>query len=205
MSRAYVIGVTGGIGSGKSTVCDVFARRHGIAVIDADQVAREVVLPGSDGLAAIVRTFGAEVLDGEGRLDRARLRAIVFADPAKRGALEAITHPAIRQRMREHVEAVTSPYCLLGIPLLAEGGKNPLIDRVLVVDCPEAVQLARVKARDNLTDAEVTAIMATQASREARLRIADDVILNDGDPAALAGRVDDLHAMYLSLAAAHPR
>lgn len=202
MKRAFVVGVTGGIGSGKSTVCNVFTARHGIPVIDADQVAREVVEPGTPGLAAIVAAFGAEVLGADGRLDRARLRAIVFADPARRTALEAITHPAIRQRMREQVAAVTTPYCLLGIPLLAEGGRHDLVDRVLVVDCPEALQVARVQARDNLTEAEVAAIMRTQATREARLRIADDVVLNDGDTAALAGRVDELHAMYLSLATA---
>lgn len=202
MKRAYVVGVTGGIGSGKSTVCRVFTDRHGIVVIDADQVAREVVEPGTPALAAIVAAFGAEVVGTDGRLDRARLRGIVFADPARRAELEAITHPAIRAGMRAHVEAVTGAYCMLGIPLLAEGGRNDLIDRVLVVDCPEALQVARVRARDHLTEAEVAAIMRTQASREARLRIADDVVVNDGDTASLAGRVDELHEMYLQLAAA---
>jgi dephospho-CoA kinase len=202
VKRAYVVGVTGGIGSGKSTVCRVFTDRHGIVVIDADQVAREVVEPGTPALAAIVAAFGAEVVGTDGRLDRARLRGIVFADPARRAELEAITHPAIRAGMRAHVEAVTGAYCMLGIPLLAEGGRNDLIDRVLVVDCPEALQVARVRARDHLTEAEVAAIMRTQASREARLRIADDVVVNDGDTASLAGRVDELHEMYLQLAAA---
>lgn len=202
MKRAYVVGVTGGIGSGKSTVCRVFTERHGIVVIDADQVAREVVEPGTPALAAIVACFGDEVLGSDGRLDRARLRGIVFADPARRTALEAITHPAIRAGMRDHVAAVTDAYCMLGIPLLAEGARNELIDRVLVVDCPEALQVARVRARDHLTEAEVAAIMRTQASREARLRIADDVVVNDGDTASLAGRVDELHNMYLQLAAA---
>ncbi len=202
MKRAYVVGVTGGIGSGKSTVCRVFTDRHGIVVIDADQVAREVVEPGTPALTAIVATFGAEVVGKDGRLDRARLRGIVFADPGRRGELEAITHPAIRAGMRAHVEAVTGAYCMLGIPLLAEGGRNDLIDRVLVVDCPEALQVERVRARDHLTEAEVAAIMRTQASREARLRIADDVVVNDGDTASLAGRVDELHKMYLQLAAA---
>ncbi|MBK8959154.1 MAG: dephospho-CoA kinase [Proteobacteria bacterium] len=202
VKRAYVVGVTGGIGSGKSTVCRVFTDRHGIVVIDADQVAREVVEPGTPALAAIVATFGAEVVGKDGRLDRARLRGIVFADPARRAELEAITHPAIRAGMRAHVEAVTGAYCMLGIPLLAEGGRNDLIDRVLVVDCPEALQVERVRARDHLTEAEVAAIMRTQASREARLRIADDVVVNDGDTASLAGRVDELHEMYLQLAAA---
>jgi len=202
VKRAYVVGVTGGIGSGKSTVCRVFTERHGIVVIDADQVAREVVEPGTPALAAIVAAFGQEVLGSDGRLDRARLRSIVFADPARRTELEAITHPAIRHGMRAHVAAVRDPYCLLGIPLLAEGGRHDLIDRVLVVDCPEALQVARVRERDHLTEAEVAAIMRTQASRETRLRIADDVVVNEGDTASLAGRVDELHEMYLQLAAA---
>ncbi len=202
MTRAYVVGVTGGIGSGKSTVCRLFTANHGVVVIDADQVAREVVEPGTPALAAIAASFGKEVLGDDGRLDRARLRGIVFADPARRAELEAITHPAIRSGMRAHVEALTGPYCLLGIPLLAEGGRNELIDRVLVVDCPAALQIERVRARDHLTEAEVAAIMRTQASREARLRIADDVVVNDGDTPSLAGRVDELHNMYLQLAAA---
>lgn len=202
MKRAYVVGVTGGIGAGKSTVCRVFTERHGIVVIDADQVAREVVEPGMPALAAIVASFGTAVLGADGRLDRARLRGIVFAEPARRTALEAITHPAIRQGMRDHVAAVGGPYCMLGIPLLAEGGRNELIDRVLVVDCPPALQIERVRARDHLTPAEVAAIMRTQASRELRLHIADDVLVNDGDTAALTGRVDELHDMYLQLAAA---
>ena len=202
MKRTYVVGVTGGIGAGKSTVCRVFTERHGIVVIDADEVAREVVEPGMPALEAIVATFGTAVVGADGRLDRAYLRGIVFAEPARRTALEAITHPAIRQGMRDHVAAVSGPYCMLGIPLLAEGGRHELIDRVLVVDCPEALQIERVRARDHLTAAEVAAIMRTQASREARLRIADDVVANDGDTAALTSRVDELHNMYLQLAAA---
>ena len=203
MRPPYVVAVTGGIGSGKSTVCRVFAERHGICVIDADVVAREVVEPGTPALAAIVAAFGRDVLASDGRLDRARLRSVVFANPARRTELESITHPAIRARMRSHVMAVEGAYCLLGIPLLAEGGHNDLVDRVLVVDCSESLQVARVRARDHLTEAEVAAIMRTQATREARLRIADDVIINEGDTAALAARVDELHTMYLQLAATH--
>ena len=203
MRRPYGVAVTGGVGSGKSTVCRVFNERHGVSVIDADLVAREVVEPGTAVLIAIVGAFGRDVLGNDGRLDRARLRGIVFADPARRAELEGITHPAIRARMREHVMAVDTAYCLLGIPLLAEGGRNSLIDRVLVVDCSEFLQVERVCARDHLTQAEVAAIMRTQASRAARLRIADDVIVNDGDTAALAARVDELHTMYLQLAATH--
>lgn len=200
MSRAYVVGVTGGIGSGKSTVCREFTARHDVTVIDADIVSREVVEPGTEGLAAIVSAFGTLVLDEAGRLDRARLRGIVFADAQRRRELEGILHPAIRRRMREHVEAVQGPYCLLGIPLLAEGGKHELIDRVLVVDCPEDLQIDRVQSRDHLTRDEVVAIMKTQATRDARLRIADDVIVNDGNVAALASRIDELHLQYVLLA-----
>lgn len=203
MKRPYVVAVTGGIGSGKSTVCRVFTERHGIHIIDADLVAREVVEPATPALFAIVAAFGPAILASDGRLDRARLRSVVFADPLRRTELESITHPAIRTRMREHVIAVDAAYCLLGIPLLAEGGHNELIDRVLVVDCPEALQIARVRARDRLTEAEVAAIMRTQVTREVRLRIADDVIVNEGNTTALAARVDELHIMYLQLAATH--
>lgn len=202
MKRPYVVAVTGGIGAGKTTVCKRFAARHGIRVIDADVVAREVVTPGEPALADIVAAFGSGVLDAGGALDRARMRAVVFADPARRQQLEAILHPRIRARMRAEIAAVDAPYCLVGIPLLAEGGRGDYIDRILVVDCPEALQTARVAARDHLTEAEVAAIMRTQATRDERLRLADDVVLNDGDAAALDARVDALHAHYLELAAA---
>ncbi|MGR8921381.1 MAG: dephospho-CoA kinase [Gammaproteobacteria bacterium] len=196
----YVVGVTGGIGSGKTTVCDLFTARHAVPVVDADVVAREVVEPGTAGLAEIVRHFGHEVLDDDGRLDRRRLKRIVFADGAQREQLEAILHPRIRDRMTALLAAVTTPYGLLCVPLLAEGGRRELMRRVLVVDCPEAVQIARVRARDDLTADEVAAIMRTQASREQRLAIADDVIVNDGDTAALELEVDTLHERYLALA-----
>ena len=201
MNRALVVGVTGGIGSGKSTVCRQFTERHGIAVIDADVVARAVVEPGEPALAAIIQAFGAGVLDDSGELDRARLRSIIFADDRRRRELEAILHPAIRQRMRAQVATVAGAYCLLGIPLLAEGGRHDLIDRVLAVDCPEVVQIERVRARDHLTEPEVIAIMRTQATRAGRLRIADEIITNDGDVTSLADRVDELHELYTNLAA----
>jgi len=202
VKRPFVVAVTGGIGAGKSTVCALFHSRHAIPTIDADQVAREVVAPGAPSLAQVVAVFGPQVLAADGTLDRAVVRGIVFADDSRRRELESIIHPAIRARMRELLDAVTAPYCLLGIPLLVEGGgRHELVDRVLVVDCPTAAQVERVRARDHLTDAEVAAIMRTQASREARLRIADDVILNDGDPDALTARVDQLHELYLYLGA----
>lgn len=204
MIKSYVIGVTGGIGSGKTTVCDLFTARHDVPVVDADIVAREVVAPGEPGLAELVEAFGADILTGDGELDRRKLKGIVFDDPDKRKRLEAILHPRIRRRMREQLERIEAPYCLLCIPLLAEGGRNELIERVLVVDCEPATQIARVRARDDLTDAQVMAIMRSQATREQRLRIADDVILNDGDRDTLIDRVDALHRTYLERARKTP-
>lgn len=201
MTTRLVIGVTGGIGSGKSLVCNTFAERHGIVVIDADVVAREVVAPGEAGLAEVVAAFGPGVLEPGGHLDRAGLRRLVFADETRRRQLEAILHPRIGERMRAHIAAADGPYCLVGIPLLVEGGRRDYLDRVLLVDCPEALQIARVMARDHLTEPEVIAIMRTQATREQRRALADDIITNDGDAATLAERVDELHRRYLELAA----
>jgi dephospho-CoA kinase len=198
MKKPLVIGVTGGIGSGKSTVCAAF-QRHGIPTIDTDQVAREVVMPGTDGLAAVVAEFGAGVLAADGALDRAALRRIVFADPARRIALEGLLHPRIRARVSEHLAAVSTPYCLVGIPLLTERSGHGYLDRVLVVDCPEEIQIARVMSRDKLTASEVAAIMGSQASRQERLAIADDVVTNTSDLNAIHAQVDILHDRYLEL------
>jgi len=202
--RRYRVGLTGGIASGKSTVANLFAAR-GVTVIDSDLLAREVVAPGSDGLAAIRERFGSEVIAADGSLDRRRLRGIVFADAAARADLEAITHPQIRARMRAANAAAPGPYVLNVIPLLVEGAGRADLDRVLVVDCPEAVQLRRVMARDQIEESAARAVLAAQASRAARLAVADDVILNDGDLAPLEAAVDALHARYLSLAAASGR
>lgn len=199
MKKPLVIGVTGGIGSGKSTVCGAFGR-HGIPTIDTDQVAREVVMPGTDGLAAVVAEFGSQVLAADGTLDRAALRRIVFANPAQRRVLEGLLHPRIRARVAEHLAAVTTPYCLVGIPLLAERSGHSYLDRVLVVDCPEEVQIERVMSRDKLTASEVAAIMGSQASRQERLAIADDVVTNTSDLTAIHAQVDLLHDRYLELA-----
>jgi dephospho-CoA kinase len=197
----FVVGVTGGIGSGKTTVSSVFADRYAVPVIDADLVAREVVEPGQPGLAELVESFGTGVLDQDGKLDRRQLKGIVFSDPDKRKRLEAILHPKIRQLTAIHLAHINAPYCLLCIPLLAEGGRHELIRRVLVVDCPELVQLRRVTSRDQLSEQQVRAIMATQASREERLAIADDVVVNDGDSDSLNAAVEKLHALYSTLAA----
>lgn len=199
MSRPLVIGVTGGIGSGKSTVCAMFAE-FGIPVIDTDQVAREVVVPGSEGLSAVVAVFGSGILTPQGELDRAALRKLVFQNPALRVQLEQILHPRIRARVAAHIAKVTTPYCLVGIPLLSDRKSQSYLDRVLVVDCPEEVQESRVMQRDGLTREEVVAIMKTQATRAQRRALADEVIVNGGDLHAVRAEVVQLHQRYLALA-----
>lgn len=198
----YVIALTGGIASGKSAVTRCFESR-GIAVYDADIAARNVVAPGSEGLRAIVAAFGPEALDAEGKLDRAAMRRRVFADDQARLTLEGITHPRVRQWLREHALADHGPYCLLAIPLLAENIDHyRWVDRVLVVDAPDDVRLSRLMKRDNI-DAELAQRMLNrQASREQRLAIADDVIDNSADEAALEPAVERLHEKYLGLVGA---
>ncbi len=196
------IGLTGGIGSGKSTVAALFAAR-GVPVIDADVIARELVAPGQPALADIVAAFGADILDAHGQLDRARLRARVFNDDTQRQRLEAILHPRIHAAMAAMIErtaAQTTPYVLLVIPLLFEAGQRDLVDRVLVVDVPVAQQRERVAARDHLPAEQIEAIFAAQLTREQRVAGADDIIDNSGDVAALERQVDALHHRYLSLA-----
>lgn len=191
--------MTGGIASGKSTVADHFVAL-GIPVLDSDAIAREIVAPGTAGLAAVVARFGAEILQADGTLDRRRLRAIVFHDPAARADLEALTHPRIRAVMAERAAQADGPYQIHMIPLLVEGGRAREFDRVLVVDCPEAVQLERLMRRDGMDPESARAMLAAQAPRSARLAWADDVIVNDGDRAALAAAVTRLHAEYLQRA-----
>ncbi|MGB5064881.1 MAG: dephospho-CoA kinase [Candidatus Competibacter sp.] len=194
-----VIGLTGGIGSGKTAVSDRFAR-HGVPVIDTDLIARELVEPGQSALADIVAEFGSNCLDSDGRLHRARLRERVFADPAGRQRLEAILHPRIRTVVWERIAALTAiPYCLVVIPLLAETGMTDLVDRVLVVDAPEAEQIRRVMARDRIDAIQARAILAAQARRDARLALADDILENDGDFVELDRRVTALHRQYSML------
>jgi dephospho-CoA kinase len=193
------IGLTGGIASGKSTVAARFAG-HGIPIIDADEAARAVVAPGSPGLAQVIDRFGQGVLEAGGALDRRGLRRRIFADPAARRDLEGILHPLIRAEMARRADAVAGPYVIMAIPLLVEGGRlDDRVDRVLVVDVDEAIQLERVAARDGHTPAEGRAILAAQASRAERLDAADDVIVNAGSIADLHRQVDRLHEKYLSL------
>lgn len=194
------IGLTGGIASGKSAVADAFARR-GVPIVDTDVIAREVVEPDRPALAAVVDAFGADVLGADGRLDRRALRRIVFADPALRRTLESILHPAIRAEMQRQAAAAAGPYVVIAIPLLVENRLQQQVDRVLVVDCPPEVQLARLLARDGETPEGARAILAAQATRDERLAVADDVVVNDGSLADLDARVSELHRGYLELAA----
>jgi dephospho-CoA kinase len=192
------VGLTGGIGSGKSTVANLFAEL-GVPIIDADRVAREVVEPGERALEEVVAAFGPGVLEPTGRLDRAALRARIFANEQDRTRLEAILHPRIRARMETLAEEASAPYCVLCIPLLVETRQLDLVDRVLVVDAPEELQVARVCARDGLAADSVQAILRAQAPREARLAAADDVVRNGGDVADLRRQVEALHRRYLAL------
>jgi dephospho-CoA kinase len=193
-----IIGLTGGIGSGKSTVARQF-EAHGVPIIDTDCIARELVAPGQPALRDIVQRFGAAMLDQQGRLDRARLRQYVFAHAAERRALEAILHPRIRTETLRRVVELDAPYCIICIPLLIESGWNDLVDRILVIDCPPELQLTRVMARDHLSRTEAEAILASQVDRDTRLRHAHDVIHNDQDLAQLAAQVETLHRHYLAL------
>ncbi len=196
----FVIGITGGIGSGKTAVTDRFQSR-GITVADADVASREVVQPGMPALAAIADHFGPEVISEDGTMVRAAVRKIVFADPDERKWLESVTVPAIMDKLRDILAKSGSPYSLL---MLSSGtGQSPLIHRSLVVDVPPDVQVARVMSRDNNDEEQVRAIMAAQPSREIRLEYADDVIVNDGSLEQLDEAVQALHEQYLTMAAAH--
>ncbi len=197
---SFVVGLTGGIGSGKSAVADLFAAR-GIAVIDTDAIAHELTAPGGAAMAAIRREFGDGVVTPEGALDRAAMRNIVFADPSARKRLEAILHPLIRSESERRLAGADSPYAILMVPLLVESGDyRKRVDRVAVVDCREETQIARVMQRNGLTRPEVERILAAQATRAERLAAADDVIDNDGALAELAPRIEQLHADYLAAA-----
>ena len=194
---SYVVGVTGGIGSGKTAVTELFQQR-GITIADADVASRVVVEPGTPALGRIVDHFGETVLQADGTLDRAALRTIVFDSADERRWLESVTVPAIMSELGRILSESTSPYAIL---MLSSGsGKSPLIHRSLVVDVPEDVQIERVTRRDNNTPEQVRAIMAVQPSREQRLEYADDVIVNDGTLEALEQRVEELHQQYLKLA-----
>ena len=202
---AYVVGLTGGIGSGKSAVAEAFAAL-GVEVVDADALAHALSARGQPGLAAIRDAFGESVLSVEGELDRAALRRRVFADAGERKRLEAILHPIIRRAAEAEIRKWRGPYGIVMVPLLLETrGLASLIDRVLVVDCPEDEQVRRVIARSGLAADEVRAIMATQLSRAERLAAADDVLDNSGAPEQIAPQVRSLHQRYRQTAAARWR
>lgn len=201
----YVVAITGGIGSGKTTVANQFAEL-GIEVVDADIIAREVVEPGTPALAAIAAHFGADVIAPDGRLDRRQLRERVFTDPQAKGWLNALLHPLIRSEMQRQCAAARSPYCLLVVPLLVENRLTALANRVLVIDVDEATQIERTCRRDGVTREQAQAILAAQASRTERLAAADDVLDNqNGTPEAIKSRIFALHETYLAFASQQAR
>jgi dephospho-CoA kinase len=194
------VALTGGIASGKSTVADLFAAL-GVPVIDTDVIARQVVEPGQPALAKIAATFGPDVLDAEGRLDRRRMRERIFSDPDAKRRLEAILHPAIRAEMERQSMAAQGPYQVLVIPLLTEGGRRDHVDRVLLVDVPEELQVRRLMMRDGVSHEQAQASLNAQAKRAERLAMADDVIRNTGRVDDLRAQVAELHQRYLRFAA----
>ena len=198
--KPYTVGLTGGIGSGKSAVAALFARL-GVGVVDTDEIAHELTRPGGEAIAPIRAAFGDQAIARDGALDRTAMRKLAFGNARERNRLEAILHPMIRAESSRRLERATGPYAILVIPLLVESGLDrSRTPRVLVVDCPEASQLERVMRRSGLPEAEVRAILAAQATRAQRLAAADDVIDNGGAPQALEGQVARLHEKYLTLA-----
>ncbi len=192
------VGLTGGIGCGKTTVSTLF-EELGIPVIDADIIAHRLVEKGQPALKALVENFGDEILNAEGFLDRGLLRERVFSDREQKRRLEAILHPLVYAQIDKEAAALESRYCIISIPLLIETGGVEMIDRVLVIDCPEAMQVARVRQRDKIPESQIQAIIAAQVSREERLAVADDVIENSKTPLQLAQQVKKLHNLYFLL------
>ena len=197
---AFAVGLTGGIGSGKTTVANLFAA-HGAGLVDADEISRRLTAQAQPAVAEIARKFGAQFIAADGSLDRARMRNLVFADAAARKDLEAILHPLVRQETTRQIVASTAPYVIVVVPLLIESGAyRGRMDRILVVDCVLEIQISRVIERSGLSRNEVLAIIATQASRRQRLNEADDVIHNDDGLEMLSAQVTPLHLRYLGLA-----
>lgn len=199
----FAIGLTGGIACGKTLAAQGF-RALGTPVIEADQVARQVVAAGSPGFEAIRERFGRKFLLADGSLDRRALRELVFADEAARRDLELITHPLIRARLAAWRDAQSAPYCVLDVPILIESGMDTLVQRILVVDAPAELQLQRLMARDHIPEELGRQMLAAQAEREARLARADDVLQNIGTPADVTRSVQQLHALYAALAGGAP-
>ncbi|MBK4989225.1 dephospho-CoA kinase [Pseudomonas sp. S36] len=199
----WILGLTGGIGSGKSAAAERFVEL-GVHLVDADQAARWVVEPGRPALASIVEHFGPGVLQADGQLDRAALRQLIFADPVQRKWLEQLLHPLIGQEIFSYLAKGQSPYAVYVSPLLIESGQYQKTQRVLVIDAPHHLQVSRTLARDNTSAEQVQAILKAQLSREDRLRHADDVVVNDGDLATLHEQIDRLHHFYLTLRGGQP-
>lgn len=199
-TKSLIVGLTGGIGSGKTTVANLFAN-YGVTLVDADIVAREVVAPGQPALAAIVQHFGVEICQADGQLDRPLLRRKIFSDPSAKSWLEQLLHPLIRSTICLQLQQARSPYVLLVAPLLIENGLTALIDQLLVVDVSEQQQIQRTVCRDQTDAAQVQAIIASQCDRQTRLAQADQIIRNETDLAALASQVAALHQVYLTISA----
>jgi dephospho-CoA kinase len=192
------VGLTGGIGSGKSTVAQLF-KAEGMPIIDADLIARQLVAIGQPALEEIIQTFGTAILHQDGSLNRNQLKNIIFSDPEKKQQLEAILHPRIYAQIEQQLVVLNAPYCIICIPLLTETKKQALVDRVLLIDCPLEQQIKRVGNRDQLTESQIHAIINTQASKTQQLAIANDVIDNSKTLAQLAEQVKNLHNSYLLL------
>jgi dephospho-CoA kinase len=199
MTRRLRIGLTGGIASGKSTAAARF-KELGVPVIDADEAARVVVQPDQPGFSAVIERFGRGMLAANGELDRRALRDLIFADAAARRDLERMLHPLIRDEMQRGAAKAAGPYVVMAIPLLVEGGSGDRVDRTLVIDADEQIQLERLIARDQSSVEQVRAILRAQASRTERLKAADDIIVNSGSVTDLHRAVDELHARYLAMA-----
>lgn len=200
--QTLVIGLTGGIGSGKTTVANGFSAL-GVPVIDTDTLARELVEPGQPALDEIISTFGSEAITADGHLDRDYMRQLIFSNSHRKSQLEAILHPRIRQRVRALLADIRSPYCIVVIPLLLETRQTDLVDRILVIDSPEKEQLTRVAARDSLSDNAIKAIINSQVDRNTRLAAADDIIVNDRGMSELTGYIQKLHRHYMDIAHDH--
>ena len=198
MNSGYVVGLTGGIGCGKTTISNEF-KRLGITIIDADEIARDVVAPGSEGLEAIIKHFGPEIVQSDGYLNRAKLRSIVFAEPEKTQWLNDLLHPQIRAQILAELSASVSSYTILSVPLLLENGMQTLCNRILVVDILPEQQLQRVLARDQSEPATIKRIMTAQIDRKKRLSLADDIIDNSGQPSESIEQVQKLHQIYTKL------
>ena len=195
----YIVALTGGIASGKTLVSDAFAKL-GVPIIDTDVIAHQIVEPGQPALLEIASAFGSQIINKDGRLSREKLRSIIFSEPEQRLKLEAILHPRIRQAVIDAIAKVTYDYCIVVIPLLAEKGAYPFVNRILVVDVDPDVQISRLMSRDGSSRKQAEQILASQASRKERLSIADDVLDNSSSPEQAQSRAAQLHAEYLQLA-----